>query len=406
VSGQKQIAFWGNFGTRNLGNECTLWAALYNARLRRPDASFVCFCREPEDAQARHGIPCFPLNTPRPGPGPRPSFVVRVLRRLQAEFRGWQEALRRTRETQLLVMTGTGMLTDEGEGPLGLPYDILRWAVAARLTGCRLVFLSVGVEALQHPLTRFFIRTALNLASFRSYRDVQSRERLLRVSFFRETDRVYPDLAFSLPTSLVPAPSAAQVPSRVGVGLYAYRDRGASGPEDLAHYRHYLDCLCEVVQALKSAGHPVRIVIGDNTYDEPVLEDVRVALRARGLTPGGSGFEDSPANSFEEVLTQLSQVDIVLASRFHNVLLGLFLGKPVVSLSYNEKNDALLKQMGLGAYAGSLEDFDVPRVLGQLSSLEAEAARLMPGVAEKAREYRQALETQYDSVFGPRPQAS
>jgi len=407
VTARKQIAFWGNFGTRNLGNECTLFAALYNARLHRPQASFVCFCTAPEDAEKRHGLPCFPLNTARPGPGLRPGLLARIARRLKAEVRGWREAMRHTRATELLVMTGTGMLTDHGEGPFGLPYDIFRWAVAARLTGCRLVFLSVGVEALQHPLTRFFIRTALHLAASRSYRDVQSRERLLRASFFRETDSVYPDLAFSLPESLLrPAFSKAQATVRVAVGLYAYRDRGGSGPEDLAHYRAYLDKVCEVVLALRAKGHPVRLVIGDNTYDEPVLEDVRAALATRGLSRDAEGVEDSPAGSFEEVLAQLSAVDVVVASRFHNVLLALLLGKPVVSLSYNEKNEALMKQMGLAEYTGTLAAFDVQHVLAQLWTLQQEAGRLMPGVAKKALEYRGLLETQYDAVFGPRPAAS
>ena len=403
MSAKGRIAFWGNFGTRNLGNECTLSAVLHNARARRPDAAFVCFCTAPRDAQARHGIPCFPLNTSRPGPGPRPPFPLRLARRLLSEIRGWREALKHTRATELLVMTGTGMLTDEGEGPLGLPYDIFRWAVAARLTGCRLAFLSVGVEGLHHPLTRAFLRTALRLAAFRSYRDVQSRERLRTAGFFRETDDVYPDLAFSLPESLLqPSPRAAGQRPRVGVGLYAYRDRGNFSSGDEVLYRAYVEKVCAVVLALKEKGHPVRLLIGDNTYDEPVLQDVRAALLARGLGPHTGGFEDSPAESFEEVLRQLSLVDVVVASRFHNVLLALLLGRPVVSLSYNEKNDALLQELGLGAYAGRLDAFDVPRVLEELGTLETLGPAFMPAVAERAKAYRKALEHQYDVVFGPR----
>jgi polysaccharide pyruvyl transferase WcaK-like protein len=408
VTAAKQIAFWGNFGTRNLGNECTLGAALYNARARRPDAPFVCFCTAPVDAQFRHSLPCFPLNSARRPPGPTPPLLARIVRRLKGELAGWREALRHTRATELLVMTGTGMLTDDGEGPLGLPYDIFRWAVAARLTGCRLVFLSVGVEGLRHPLARFFIRTALWLATFRSYRDVQSQERLRRAGFFSKADAVYPDLAFSLPQAMVlltrtasrgPPPRA-----RVAIGLYAYKDRGAASAEDAALYRAYVEKVCSVALALRARGHALRLVIGDNTYDEPVLEDVRAALSAQGLGPG-TEFEDSPASSFQEVLKQLAQVDLVLASRFHNVLLALLLGKPVVSLSYNEKNDALMEEMGLEAFSGRLDDFNVERVLAQLATLQNEAPRLLPAVARKAAHYRLELETQYDTVFGPRTAA-
>jgi polysaccharide pyruvyl transferase WcaK-like protein len=401
-----RIAFWGNFGTRNLGNECTLAAVLHNARVRRPDAAFVCFCTAPADAEKRHGIPCFPLNTSRPGPGPRPPFPVRLVRRLWAELRGWREALAQTRETELLVLTGTGMLTDEGEGPLGLPYDMFRWAVAARLSGCRVVFLSVGVEGLHHPLTRLFIRTALKLASSRSYRDTQSRERLRAAGFSNDADAVYPDLAFSLPEGLlrVPPRQKGQAP-RVGLGLYAYRDRGAASVEDLAEYRSYLEKMCQLAVAVGGKGRPLRLLIGDNTYDEPVLRDVRAALAARGFSGTAPEYEDSPAQSFEEVLAQLAAVDVVVASRFHNVLLALLLGRPVVSLSYNPKNDALMAEVGLGAYASGLDALDVSRVLSELQALEKEASSLLPAVAAKAAEYRMALERQYDAVFGPRPAA-
>ncbi len=401
----KRIAFWGNFGTRNLGNECTLSAALANARARRPEATFVCFCTAPEDAQTRHGLPCFPLHTALRRKGePPPSWPSRIARRLSAEVRGWREALHATKGLELLVMTGTGMLTDEGEGPMGLPYAMFRWAVAARLSGCRLAFLSVGVEGLHHVATRFFIRTALRLASFRSYRDVQSKERLRAAGFLREDDAVYPDLAFSLPEALCrPSPLAPGARPRIGVGLYAYRDRGEASPEDKALYRAYVEKVCTLVGALRARSHAVRLLIGDNTYDEPVLEDVREALRARGLKPGTTGLEDAAADSFEALLEQLCEVDVVVASRFHNVLLALLLGKPVLSLSYNEKNDALLRDMGFGAYAGSLDAFDVERTLAQLSRLQEGAAQLLPGAAEKARAYRQALEAQYDRVFGPKP---
>ena len=340
----RRIAFWGNFGTRNLGNECTLAAAIHHARARLPGVEIACICTEPEDASRRHGVPGFLISTTRrPREGPRATLPLRLARRAVTELRGWRDALSRTRALDLLIMTGTGMLTDHGEGSLGLPYDIFRWAVAAWLGGCRLAFVSVGVEPMESPLTRFFVRTALRLASFRSYRDQQSRERLRVAGFFSDRDAVYPDLAFSLPESLTARPPPASGPKpAIAVGLYAFRDRGAHSPEDAAAYGVYLGKVTALLSALRDRGHRLRIVIGDNTYDEPVLADLRGALSARGL----GGIPDEPAGSFEEVLDQLASVDLVLASRFHNVLLALLIGRPVVSVSYNEKNSA--RQSGSG----------------------------------------------------------
>src|ERR1700733_124077 len=60
--GGMRIAFWGNFGALNLGNECTLAAAVGNIRARLPDAKLVAICRDPEDAGRRHGIAALPMS--------------------------------------------------------------------------------------------------------------------------------------------------------------------------------------------------------------------------------------------------------------------------------------------------------------------------------------------------------
>ena len=53
---RRKVQFWGNFGTRNLGNECTLQAIIHNARKAWPDAELGCICPEPDDVRRRHGI--------------------------------------------------------------------------------------------------------------------------------------------------------------------------------------------------------------------------------------------------------------------------------------------------------------------------------------------------------------
>jgi len=400
VSAPRRIAFWGNFGTRNLGNECTLAAVVTHARRRLPDARLSCICTEPDDAQRRHGIPCSPLGDiawrlrGASGPG-----GLGKARRLVRELGAWWDALRTVRRIDLLVMTGTGMLTDEGEGPFGFAYDVFRWAVAARLCRAQVVFLSVGVEALGRPLSRFFVRTALRLASFRSYRDEQSRRHLRQAGFFSAGDLISPDLAFSLtgiPAVRVDRPEGVR--PTVAIGLYPVRNRGAKGGADGEAYAAYLERVCALVGRLRERGHPLRLIIGDNAYDEPVLADVRAALEARGVHR--RTVEDAPAQSYQELLEQLARVDLVVASRFHNVLLALLLGRPVVSLSYNEKNDALLEAMGLSEYGRRLDDFEVEWVLGRLGELEARGAALMREVEAKCAAFRGALDVQYDRVFG------
>jgi polysaccharide pyruvyl transferase WcaK-like protein len=101
-------------------------------------------------------------------------------------------------------------------------------------------------------------------------------------------------------------------------------------------------------------------------------------------------------------MDQLASLDFLIASRFHNVLLALMLGKPVVSVSYNEKNDALMGLMGMGEYCRSIEAFEVDWLMDRVDDVERNGARLRPRIVEKAAQFRDELDKQYAVLFGER----
>ena len=145
-----------------------------------------CICSDPEDVSARYNIPAIPIysrhrNASRSrAEAPYTNTLVRLLRRvfirLPQELLHWITAFRTLKGTKMLIMTGTGMLTDFGITPLDLHYEILKWSLAAKLRQCRVVFLSVGGSRLDRPLSRWLVKSALSLADYRSYRDRFSRD--------------------------------------------------------------------------------------------------------------------------------------------------------------------------------------------------------------------------------------
>ena len=404
-SKRPRIAFWGNFGTGNWGNECTLQAIVHNARARVPDAELSCICSEPDDTEKRHGLPSLPISHVRqqgsiPPGGRRLPKPLRVLRRASREVGEWVRTIAAARKLDAVVMTGTGMLTDDGEGVFGLPYDMFKWSVATRACGGKVKFVSVGVEPIESPIARFFIVTALRLADYRSYRDKQSREHLQRVGFSSERDRVFPDLAFSLPKAAAPkSENGSHRRPKVAVGVYNFRARGARGGDDAIAYQDYLDKLASFILWLLERDYAVRVLIGDLTYDEPVVGDLREVLRGKGIARFADRLADQPAASVDEVMQQIAEVDVVVASRFHNVLLALLLGKPVVSIAYNEKNDALMEQMGLSRYCQAIEKLDFGRLVEQFSDIVASGEALRSTITGKGMANRADLEAQYDTVF-------
>ena len=98
----------------------------------------------------------------------------------------------------MLIVPGTGLLTD-AYGLFGWgPYSLFKWSLLAKACRCKLLFVSVGAGPIYGALGRWFVKSALSLADFRSYRDDSTKQYLKSIGFHSDNDRVCPDLVFSL----------------------------------------------------------------------------------------------------------------------------------------------------------------------------------------------------------------
>src|SRR5216683_5122243 len=145
----KKIALYGLFGLQNWGNDCTLQAVIYNVRRYLPEAELRCFCIGPSDVLSRHKIPAFPISDPKTPAAlrGRKHPLTRLLRilfiRMPLELLDWVRAFKSLRGFDMLLVPGTGLLTDYASNPLGGPYDLLKWSTLATLCRCKLLFVSV-----------------------------------------------------------------------------------------------------------------------------------------------------------------------------------------------------------------------------------------------------------------------
>jgi polysaccharide pyruvyl transferase WcaK-like protein len=399
---RRKIALFGCFGVGNLGNECTLQALLYNIRNYVPDAEVSCICSGPEEVESTYHIRSslikeFPLS-------PISNRILRFLRRvfvgIPIELSRWAKAIATLRDANMLIMTGTGMLGDFGIGPLGLHYEILKWTIAAKLCRCKVLFLSVGVGPVYHPLSRRFVRAALSRADYRSYRDRFSKDYLKSIGFDSDWDHVYPDLAYSFPVGIVP--TANREISRgivVGVGLMTYFNRRGSSQADETIYRDYIVKLGNFVRWLLENKYVVRLLIGDVAYDQRARRDLRSFIEENATSCTDGSIIDEPVASVDDVLSQLASTDFVVASRFHNVLLALMLGKPVLAISYHEKVNALMAASGLSEFCQDIECIDLEKMIRQTDDLRGKMNRTKLQLQRNAQACRKALDDQYLRIF-------
>jgi polysaccharide pyruvyl transferase WcaK-like protein len=401
---RKKIAFFGHFDSTNFGNESTLQAILFHLRRYQPDAEVTCICTGPEATTVTHRIAAIPLAETFVESWLPRNPLVRVVRRLfigiPSELYQWAKGLMRLRRTDMLIIPGTGLLTDAYGLRSWGPYNMFKWSLIAKVCRCKLLFVSVGAGPIYAALGRYFVKSALSLADFRSYRDDSTMQYLKGIGFRADNDRVYPDLAFSLPEAVIPPHQDTKKGRRsvVGLGLMAYAGKYSVSSPSNEIYLAYLENLVRVVRWLLAHECDVRLLIGD-LADMHVTQEFRGLLRERLSACDEGRIMDEPVFSVEDLLSQIAATDIVVATRFHNVLLALLCNKPVISISFHHKCESLMSAMGLSEYCLDINNLKADRLIEKFCDLEINASKLKPLIREKVREFRKALDEQYKFIF-------
>ena len=402
-----KILFFGVFGNQNLGNECTLQATMYNIHKALPNATFTCLCTVPKDTELRHGIPAFAAHGEYPAWldsqlwSRRGSRLVKLLRkilfRIPLELIHWGKGFKIVKGSNMLIVPGTQVVSDYLTGPFSWPYDIFKWALIAKLCRTRLLFLNIGVGPIYHPLSRWFIKTSLKFSDYRSYRDIASKKYVEKMGLCHGCDSVYPDLAFSLQSSLLPAcQSVGKQRPVFGIGLKDYL--GLGGLRDRHNnrtYCDYLNTLGDLAAWLCGRNYMVRVIIGDVSYDSGVKQDFMELLHERGLMNQEGQIVNEPVFTVKQLLSQIAAVDFLVTSRYHNLVLALMLNKPVVCLSDHGKLESLMAEIGLTEYCLPLGNLDFDNLVDRLVRLETRAEALKVYIKQKTEGYRRTLEEQY-----------
>jgi polysaccharide pyruvyl transferase WcaK-like protein len=399
---KKRVAFFGHFGRGNFGNESTLQAMLCHLRRLLPNTEFECICTGPDVVEMAYNISTVPSRDTAVKDRRFKNPLARLARKLVVsvprELYQWLKSLKALWGAEALIIPGTGVLTDAYTLLSWGPYDMFRWSVAAKLCRCKLFFVSVGAGPIYNRAGRFFVKAALYLADFRSYRDESTLQYLKHIGFRVGNDPVYPDLAFSLPESLTRRghESEGRRPV-VGIGLMEYAGKYSVERPTSSVYSAYLESLVEFVKWLLAHDYNVRLLIGDEV-DTLVTREFRSLLKQRSVTYEAEQIIDEPVASVKDLLSQLAATDLVVATRFHNVILALLLNKPSIAIAFHHKCFSLMNQMGLSEYCQDINRLDAQRLIEQFCNLEEDAETLRTLIKNKVEEFRKALDEQYDRV--------
>jgi polysaccharide pyruvyl transferase WcaK-like protein len=434
----KRIGVFGHVGNQNLGDEATLAAVIQNTRRRYPDADIHGFTLNPEDTQQRHHIQAFPIRRQRKVdyqslagdhdttessmPERDSTLVYLVKTKLKAVpflyplLKGFQQSwcllwstfdelcflttcYKNLKGIDLLIIAGSQQLIDFIGGAWAFPYTLFKWTVIAKFTKTKVAFTSVGAGPLQSWLGKFFIRKALALADYQSYRDECSRQLIAQIGVPGHQPTV-PDLVYSLRIDARPM-TRARGTSRpvVGINPVPFSDPEYWPGSTASLYEAYVRHLAHFTLWLIQRGYAVLFFPTQLRADPPVINDIRHLIPCNAGEHIDGKILEQPIGSFNDLVAAVSRTDFVVATRFHGMVISFLLNKPVLGIAYHAKTVDLMAQMGQSDYV--LDIRSVNRILLQqrFAALASDAKRVREEVRKRLGAYRQSLEMQYQHIL-------
>ncbi len=386
-----KVALIGNFGTGNLGNDGSLKAMLDILQRVRPDAKLTCICPGHETVERVYQISALPVDLPL---STTKEITTKrgILSKVSTKLFDLIRAVLLAREFDVMIVPGTSLFLGTGIRTGGWPYALFRWFIGARLSGARILIVCTGAGPIPSRASRWLLRSAARMAHYRSYRDTVSKKSMKAHGLDVRGDHVFPDIAFSLPKPAA-ARQLKQSSITVGIGVMSYEGWLVHSETGAAVYNSYILKLSHFVRWLMNRGHNIRLLIGEIT-DRTAIRDLLSSVDGPAERFPSERMTVDYADSLDELMHQMKELDIVLATRFHNIVCALKMGIPTISIGYAPKHDALLSEMGLSGFCQNIETLDVDRLTKQFDQLVAGHKHYSMAIAQSCHQHEILLRHQ------------
>lgn len=390
--GAPRVGLFGKVGAGNIGNDASMEAVLNYLSADHPGAIVDAMCTGPDTVRAKYGLDATPLfwhhKFSRVTSG-LPATTLKVLGKGVDIIR----TARWVRRHDIVIVPGAGVL--EASLPMlprGFPYALFLLSASGKIFRTKVALVSVGAGAINQPLTRWLFNSAARLAYYRSYRDAGALAAMGIRGIDTARDHVYPDLTFALPTPPFDAGDAEVV----AVGVMAYYGTNDERPQAEEIYAAYVAGMKRFVRWLADSGRRIRLLVGDtNGSDDTVVQEILSDLREYRPDLHPSWAVAASVSSFADVMAALQPAGTVVAIRFHNILCGLKLSKPTISIGYSPKHDVLMADMGLAEYSLAVSALDVDQLIERFTTLAAHSAELRQTLLERNSAKTQRLDAQF-----------
>ncbi len=424
----QKIGLLEHLGGSNLGDEATLAAVVQNIRSRWPNTQIYGFSMNPSDTLSRHGISSYPIRVQTWASGNQAAteratirntiktvimqygviykFIKAIIyvsfrlpRILFQELIFLAKSFKIVQSIDLLIISGGGQLLDFWGGPWKFPYTIFKWVLLAKLARVKCIVLNVGAGPIDRKISKYFIRKALFLANYASFRDKQSLAVVRDIGFTGEA-HVFPDCVYGLDIATTTTSSRGRDnPSVVGIAPMAYGDPHVYPEHDPKIYEQLIRNLDSFGSWLIGNEYRLSLFCSDINVDPPAIEDLAALLRASNKSYDSDSIVTRPINSGTDLLRAMGSMDYVITCRFHGVVFAHMLNIPVLAISHHPKMVSLMENLGLSEYCVDIQNCDAQMLAERFNAMTRNAPAIKERMAAKVSEYKRELSMQFDELF-------
>ena len=117
-----------------------------------------------------------------------------------------------------------------------------------------------------------------------------------------------------------------------------------------------------------------------------------------GQVPGR--IVERPIFFLDDLMSEIAACDLVVATRFHNILFALLCDKPTIAVSFHHKCESLMREMGLAEYCIDLDEVDTDLLVRKAQKLESYSDDVKSSIRDRTSLYRRALDKHYEQLCG------
>ncbi|MEM9804201.1 MAG: polysaccharide pyruvyl transferase family protein [Cyanobacteria bacterium P01_D01_bin.56] len=363
------ILVCGFYGYHNLGDEAMLMGLRHWLRRCGCDFPLTVYSKDPEDTRQRHGVKV---------------LDNRYAPRRRAQLQKWIRHRVAISTHRFFILGGGDLLRDAPDRDVaGEWLQPLEQALWFRK---RTLVLGISVGKLWRPETKACIKAALNQVDLIAVRDRTSRQRLLDLGVTQPV-HIMSDLALE---ALTPVDRRS---TGINIGISVRPVAGRNGQTSNTNFYQHLATLAD--QLVESHGATVHLFPFQAYPDEfrqwhqPPVDDETAIAQVFRLSRYPERLNPLPRiSSLDELTQRISQLDVMVGTRLHAVILAAGLGVPVVAIEYAPKVRGVMEAINQGPWSIPLEDFTESQALERINAILRDALIVRQQLKQGVHQYR------------------